>query len=203
MSDTEHYFYPATRVTRRTPASPLCRGVHAHVRRITPICAARSPTRGSCRPACSRRVGNWGRGCLSLGEQGHPAPILGSRRLSFSRCRRGDVTVRRGARVHMARPGDHDGGHHCRPGPAPLSPAHRRTPPDLPRVSGVDCRSLCPGVRRGTTEFTRFVTGEVRETKVAPAGAGGGRNAPAGADRQGRSRSGGRVSPEMRPGPSR
>ena len=36
--------------------------------------------------------------------------------------------------------------------------------------------------------------------KVAPASAGGGRNAPAGADRQGRSRSSGRVSPEMRPG---
>ena len=37
--------------------------------------------------------------------------------------------------------------------------------------------------------------------KMAPASAGGGRNAPAGADRQGRSRSSGRVSPEMRPGP--
>src|ERR1700722_8774788 len=36
---------------------------------------------------------------------------------------------------------------------------------------------------------------------MAPAGAGGGPTAPAGADRQGRSRSHGRVSPEMRPGP--
>src|SRR5579859_3119782 len=37
--------------------------------------------------------------------------------------------------------------------------------------------------------------------KMAPASAGGGQDAPAGADRQGRSRSSGRVSPEMRPGP--
>src|SRR5579859_6926738 len=37
--------------------------------------------------------------------------------------------------------------------------------------------------------------------KMAPASAGGGQDAPAGADRQGRSLSSGPVSPEMRPGP--
>jgi hypothetical protein len=44
-------------------------------------------------------------------------------------------------------------------------------------------------------------SGARARVKMAPASAGGGRNAPAGADRQGRSRSTGRVSPEMRPEP--
>ena len=63
----------------------------------------------------------------------------------------------------------------------------------VPGVRSLGARCWHRGVRAAGAEGARM--------KMAPASAGGGRNAPAGADRQGRSRSSGRVSPEMRPGP--
>jgi hypothetical protein len=73
------------------------------------------------------------------------------------------------------------------------------------RIRTQACRFACDSREQRCCWYQIFgAPGRIRigaEMGMAPAGAGGGRNTPAGADRQGRSRSTGRVSPEMRPGP--
>ena len=70
-----------------------------------------------------------------------------------------------------------------------------------PGFPGVGAAVPGGAVPRGAVQGARCRGRGCARMKMAPASAGGGRNAPAGADRQGRSRSSGRVSPEMRPGP--
>src|ERR1700677_615739 len=85
-------------------------------------------------------------------------------------------------------------------GSLPLDQPSKSKPftPMFSCTSVVELTSLNTGEPTGIPRRTPSGNGPGK--RMTPAGAGGGRDAPARVDRQGRSRSGIRASPEMRPG---